>query len=112
VAFPRKKATLREADAQSAAFIFNKPTVARPTALRPDNEDSVALAVLIPPVLPRVRQPDERAAFRIKSTQFRSLARIAVVAGESDVFAVASSDMLGFAPISEIRKYGGPYLTT
>ena len=78
----------------------------------PDNQDSVALEVLIPSILPRMKQPDERAAFRIKSTQFRSLARIAVVAGESDVFAVASSDMLGFAPISEIRKYGGPYLTT
>jgi hypothetical protein len=44
-----------------------------------------------------VKQPDERAAFRIESTQVRSLARIAVVAGESDVFVVASSDMLGFA---------------
>jgi hypothetical protein len=53
--------------------VLNEPTVARPTALRPDNEDSVALEVLIPPVLPRVKQPDERAAFRIKSTQVRSL---------------------------------------
>jgi hypothetical protein len=53
--------------------------------------------VLIPPVLPSVNQPDERAAFRIKSTQVRSLARIAVVAGESEGFAVASSAMLGIA---------------
>jgi hypothetical protein len=91
-----------------AAFIFNKPTVARPTALRPDNEDSVALVVLVPPVLPRVKQPDERAAFRIKSTQVRYLASITVVAGESEVFAVASSDMLRLCTIPEIRKYGGP----
>ena len=30
-----------------------------------DNKDSVALEVLIPTVLPRMKQPDERAAFRI-----------------------------------------------
>ena len=41
-----------------------------------------------------MKQPDERAAFRIKSTQVRSLVRIAVVAGESEVFAVVSSAML------------------
>ena len=97
MSFPRKKSYPARSRRRSAAFIFNKPTVARPTALRPDNEDSVALEVLIPPVLPRVKQPDERAAFRIKSTQVRSLGRIAVVAGESEVFAVASSAMLGFA---------------
>jgi len=62
-----------------------------------DNKHAVAFEVLIPPVLPRMKQPDERAAFRIKSTQVRSLVRIAVVAGESEVFAVASSAMLGFA---------------
>ena len=32
-----------------------------------------------------MKQPNERAAFRIKSTQVRSLVRIAVVAGESEV---------------------------
>ena len=41
-----------------------------------------------------MKQPDERAAFRIKSTQVRTLVRIAVVAGESEVFAVVSSAML------------------
>jgi hypothetical protein len=50
--------------------------------------------VLIPPVLPRMKQPDERTSFWIKSTQVRSLVRIAVVAGESQVFAVACSVML------------------
>ena len=48
-----------------------------------DNKNSVAFEVLIPPVLPRVKQPDERAAFRIKSTQVRSLARMAVVAARA-----------------------------
>ena len=64
---------------------------------RDPRSTAFAFEMLIPPVLPRMKQPDERAAFRIKSTQVRPLARIAVVAGESDVFAVASSDMLGFA---------------
>jgi hypothetical protein len=41
-----------------------------------------------------MKQPDERAAFRIKSTQVRTLVRIEVVAGESEVFAVVSSAML------------------
>jgi hypothetical protein len=54
-----------------------------------------------------VKQPDERAAFRIKSTQVRSLARIAVVAGESEVFAVACSSMLGFARF--LRNTEGPF---
>ena len=59
-----------------------------------DNKHSIAFEVLIPPVLPRMKQPDERAAFRIKSTQVRTLVRIAVVAGESEVFAVVPSPML------------------
>ena len=41
-----------------------------------------------------MKQPNERAAFRIKSTQVRTLVRIAVVAGESEVFAVVPSAML------------------
>ena len=52
----------------------------------PDNKDSVALEVLIPLVLPRMKQPDERAAFRVKSAQVRSLVCIAVVTGESEIF--------------------------
>ena len=43
---------------------------------------------------PRMKEPDERAAFRVKSAQVRSLVRIAVVAGESEVSAVVSSAML------------------
>jgi hypothetical protein len=69
------------------ALIFNKPTVARPTALRPDNEDSVALEVLIPPVLPRVKQP--------------VLARIAVV-GRRDGFSLSPlPPCFGFARLHD-----------
>ena len=93
---------MREADADLRSFIFNKPTVARPTALRPDNKDSVAFEVLIPPVLPRIKQPDERAAFRIKSTQVRTLVRIAVVAGESEVVAGVSSAMLASNDVLDV----------
>ena len=50
--------------------------------------------MLISLVLPRMNQPDERAAFRVKSAQVRSLVCIAVVAGESEVSAVVSSAML------------------
>ena len=107
MSFPRKKATLREADADlRRSSSTSQPSLGN--RKRPDNEDSVALEVLIPPVLPRVRQSDERAAFRIKSTQGRSLARIAVVAGESEVFAVASSAMLGFERSLRFGKYGEP----
>ena len=67
-----------------------------------DNKDSVALEVLIPPILPRMKQPYERAAFRIKSTQVRSLVRIAMVAGESEVFAVASSAMLASNDVLDV----------
>jgi len=35
-----------------------------------DNDDSVALKVLIPLVLARMKQPDECAAFRVKPGQF------------------------------------------
>src|SRR5271166_6134350 len=50
--------------------------------------------MFIPPVLPGMKQPDERAAFRVNSAQVRSLVRIAVVAGESEVSAVVCSAML------------------
>ena len=67
----------------------------RPTYRSPPyNKDSVALEVLIPLALPWMKQPDERAAFRVKSAQVRSLVCIAVVAGESEVSAVVSSAML------------------
>jgi hypothetical protein len=66
-----------------------------------DNKDSVAFEVLIPPVLPRMKQPDERAAFRIKSTQVRSLVRIAVVAGE-----VEAKLILSFKPSDKVVATG------
>jgi hypothetical protein len=68
----------------------------------PDNKDSVALEVLIPLVLPRMKEPDERAAFRVKSAQVRSLVRIAVVAGESEVSAVVSSAMLASDDVLDV----------
>jgi hypothetical protein len=67
-----------------------------------NNKNSVALEVLIPQVLPRMKQPDERAGFWIKSTQVRSLVRIAVVAGESEVFAVVPSAMLSSNDVLDV----------
>jgi len=67
-----------------------------------DNKDSVTLEVLFPPVLPGMKQPDELAAFRIKSAQVRSLMRIAVVAGESEVLAVVSSAMLASNDVLDV----------
>ncbi len=58
--------------------------------------------MLIPPALPRMKQPDECAAFRIKSTQVRTLVRIAVVAGESEVFAVVPSAMLSSNDVLDV----------
>jgi Tn3 transposase DDE domain len=46
-----------------------------------DNGDSIALKVLIPLVLARMKQPDEHTAFRVESAQVRPLVRVAVVAG-------------------------------
>jgi hypothetical protein len=59
-----------------------------------DDDDSVALKVLIPFVLPRVKQPDKRAAFQVKRAQVRPLVRIAAVTGESKVSSVVASAML------------------
>jgi hypothetical protein len=59
-----------------------------------DDDDSIALKVLIPLVPARVKQPDKRAAFRVKRTQVRPLVRIAVVTGESEVSTVVASAML------------------
>jgi hypothetical protein len=49
-----------------------------------------------------MKQPDERAAFRIKSTQVRTLLCIAVVAGESEVFAVVPSAMLSSNDVLDV----------
>jgi hypothetical protein len=72
-----------------------------------DNKHSIASEVrsahpTIPPVLPRMKQPDERAAFRIKSTQVRTLVLIAVVAGESEVFAVVPSALLSSNDVLDV----------
>lgn len=67
-----------------------------------DNKHSVAFKVLTPTVLPRMKQSDQRAAFRIKSTQVGTLVRIAVVAGESEVFAVVPSAMLSSNDVLEV----------
>ena len=49
-----------------------------------------------------MKQPDERAAFWIKSTQVRTLVRIAVIAGESEVFAVVPSAMLSSNDVLDV----------
>ena len=49
-----------------------------------------------------MKQPDERAGFWIKSTQVRSLVRIAVVASESQVFAVVCSAMLASNDVLDV----------
>ena len=59
-----------------------------------DNDDSVALKVLIPLVLARMKQPDECAAFRVKPAQVRALVGIAVETGQSEVSIVVTSAML------------------
>ena len=58
--------------------------------------------MFIPLVLPRMKEPDDRAAFRVKSAQVRSLVRIAVVAGESEVSAVVSSAMLASDDVLDV----------
>jgi hypothetical protein len=103
VSFPRKKATLREADADlRRSSSTSQPSLGSANRTATDNKHSVASEVLIPPVLPRMKQPDERAAFRIKSTQVRTLVRIAVVAGESEVFAVVPSAMLSSNDVLDV----------
>jgi membrane-associated protease RseP (regulator of RpoE activity) len=65
-----------------------------------DNEDCVALEVLIPLVLTGMKQSDKCAAFGVKRAEIWPLMRVAVVTGESKVFTVvgaavlASDDML------------------
>ena len=49
-----------------------------------------------------MKQPDERAAFRIKSTQVRTLVCIAVIAGESEVLAVVPSAMLSSNDVLDV----------
>ena len=49
-----------------------------------------------------MKEPDDRAAFRVKSAQVRSLVCIAVIAGESEVFAVVSSSMLSSNDVLDV----------
>jgi hypothetical protein len=49
-----------------------------------------------------MKQPDERAAFRVNCAQVWSLVRIAVVAGESEVFAVVFSAMLASYDVLDV----------
>jgi hypothetical protein len=68
-----------------------------------NNKNSVAFEVLILPVLPRMKQPDERAAFRIKSTQVSDpCAHLQWVAGQGEVFAVVSSAMLASNDVLDV----------
>ena len=56
-----------------------------------------------------MKQPEEGAAFRIKSTQVRTLVRIAVVAGESEVFASVPSAMLPSNDVLDVRRRTAPH---
>ena len=58
---------------------------------RTPEDDNFIAQVLIPPVLARIKQPDERTAFPVKSTQVRPIVGIAVVTGETQVSAFVSS---------------------
>jgi hypothetical protein len=51
----------------------------------PDDDDTVALEVLIPLVLAWVKQPNECAAFRVNPSQVWPFVRVAVVAGKSEI---------------------------
>jgi hypothetical protein len=68
----------------------------------PDNKDSIALEVLFPLVQPWIKQPDERAAFRVKPTQVRSFVCIAVVTGESEISVVVTSAMLASDDVFDV----------
>ena len=59
-----------------------------------DDDDSVALKVLIPLVLARMKQPDECATSRVKPAQVRPLVGIAVVTGQSEISIGVTSAML------------------
>ena len=102
MSFPRKKSYPARSRRRSAAFIFNKPTVARPTALRPDNEDSVALEVLIPLVLTGMKQSDKCAAFGVKRAEIWPFMRVAVVTGESKVFTVVGAAVLASDDVLDV----------
>ncbi len=60
------------------------------------------LEMFTPPVLPRMKQPDERAAFRVNSAQVWPLVGIAVIAGESEVSAVVCSAMLASDDVLDV----------
>jgi hypothetical protein len=59
-----------------------------------ENEDCVALEVLIPLVLPGMKQSNKCAAFGVKRAEIWPLMRVAVVTGESEVFTVVGAAVL------------------
>ena len=65
-------------------------------------DDSVALKVLIPLILARVKQPDKRATFRVKPAQVRPLMCIAALAAESQVCTVVTSAMLASHDVLDV----------
>jgi NhaP-type Na+/H+ and K+/H+ antiporter len=69
---------------------------------KPDNEDSIALEVLIPLILTGVKQSHECTAFRVKGAQIRPFMRVAVVTGESEVFTVVGSAMLASDDVLDV----------
>jgi hypothetical protein len=68
----------------------------------PDNKDSVALEVLFPLVQPRIKESDERSAFRVKSAEVRAFMCIAVVTGKSEIFVVVTSAVLASDDVFDV----------
>src|SRR5258708_13227735 len=68
----------------------------------PDNEDPVALEVLIPLILTWVEQSDECAAFGVKGAEIGPLMCVAVITGESEVFTGVSSAMLASDDVLDV----------
>ena len=78
-----------------ASPVLSDPIRTNPAAYQTGNKDSVALEVLFPLVQPRIKESDERTAFRVKCAEVRSFVCIAVVTGESEIFVVVTSANAG-----------------
>jgi hypothetical protein len=58
--------------------------------------------VLFPFVQPRIKESDERTAFRVKCAEVRSFMCIAVVTGESEIFVVVTSAVLASDDVFDV----------
>src|SRR5271165_5826416 len=83
-----RRAGVDQQRSSSTGQTVARPIAVRPTMMTPLRSKCSSL------VLARVKQPDKRAAFRVKPAQVRPLVRIAVVTAESEVSTVVASAML------------------